>query len=77
MTAVGINGFRIVGSTVAEGVAAGYLLKNGRYTLISYPGATLTTGRDINDQGHIVGSFNDGVGFVHEYLRVQPKSPRF
>ena len=53
-----------------------YLLTQRGFTSIDFPHATLTTGRDVNDQGHIVGSFRDEAGYVHGYLRVPRKAGR-
>ena len=48
----------VVGRFVSNGTAFGYLLRNGKLTILSFPGATAgTTPTSINDQGVVVGNY--------------------
>ena len=48
----------VVGRFVSNGAAFGYLLRNGKLTILSFPGATAgTTPTSINDQGVVVGNY--------------------
>ena len=62
VTANGINDLGdITGQVLANGVQQGYLLHQGKVTLISFPGATGGTfPTSINNAGVIVGSYNLG-----------------
>jgi hypothetical protein len=47
----------VVGRIVANGAAFGFLLRNGKLTILSFPGAQSgTTPNSINDQGVVVGN---------------------
>jgi probable HAF family extracellular repeat protein len=46
----------------------GFLLDDGAFTPIDFPGALGTVAFGINDRGHIVGSFVDNRGAVHGFL---------
>ncbi len=49
----------VVGGFVANGAAFGYLLRNGKLTILSFPGAKAgTTPTSINDQGVVVGNYS-------------------
>jgi hypothetical protein len=41
-----------------DGVAHGFLLRDGDFTSINYPGAAYTDARGSNAQGEIVGTYN-------------------
>ena len=41
-----------------------FLLKDGVFTVLDFPGATATFLQDLNDQGEIVGAYN-GVASTH------------
>jgi uncharacterized membrane protein len=48
----------VVGRFVSNGAAFGYLLRNGKLTILSFPGAQAgTTPTSINDEGVIVGNY--------------------
>ncbi|MGB8131130.1 MAG: hypothetical protein WCG81_15175 [Candidatus Angelobacter sp.] len=48
----------VVGRFVANGTAFGFLLHNGKMTILSFPGARSgTTPASINDQGVVVGNY--------------------
>ena len=62
-----ITGF----SLDAAGVAHGFLLWKGKFTTIGYPGALQTSPRGINNEGDVVGQFDNGPasttsGFIRE-----------
>jgi probable HAF family extracellular repeat protein len=49
----------VVGRFVANDTAFGFLLRNGKLTILSFPGAQSgTTPSSINDQGVVVGNFS-------------------
>jgi uncharacterized membrane protein len=57
----------LVGEYSLSGVRFGFLLQNGQYTSISYPGANVTITRPWKitpDGQHIIGFYNDLHGFV-------------
>ncbi len=63
----------IVGAYVdGKGVTHGFVLRQGRYTTVDYPGAKVhfTQVMAINEQGDIVGSYADGT-VAHGFLRQQ------
>lgn len=68
--ATGINNVGdIVGSS--EGSAAGlrgYLLHNGHFTTIVFPGSSRTDANGINGFGTIVGTYGDARGFNHGFM---------
>jgi uncharacterized membrane protein len=48
----------VVGRFVSNGAAFGYLLRNGKLTILSFPGAQAgTTPTSINDEGVVVGNY--------------------
>ncbi|MGA7355566.1 MAG: hypothetical protein WA431_17520 [Candidatus Cybelea sp.] len=75
--ATGIDGHGdIVGYlTLSSGVVAGFLLKNGKYQILSYPGATATEFLGITIYDAIVGSFVGAGGVTHGFLLQHPSSP--
>ena len=46
----------------------GYLLDNGAFTQIDFPGALETQAQKINNRGQIVGNFLDAERDIHRYL---------
>jgi hypothetical protein len=52
------------------GQPRGFLLRDGEFTRIDFPGAPLTAVWDINARGEIVGSFRDTSGRVHGFIRI-------
>ena len=57
----------------AEPPTHGFLLRQGEYTAIDFPGSTSTTVFGINDDGVMVGLFSDKKGHTHGFKAV-PKS---
>jgi uncharacterized membrane protein len=51
------------------GLIHGFLLRNGEFTSIDFPDATVTIATGINPQVDIVGAYLDQSGKVHGYLR--------
>ena len=47
----------------------GFLLENGSFTSLTFPGATVTTARGINPGGAVVGWYQDATG-AHGYLAI-------
>jgi probable HAF family extracellular repeat protein len=67
--AVGINNDgAIVGRFRSGTTDHGYLLCEGSYTTIDFPGAAATSGHRINDSREIVGFYIDSSGHTHGYL---------
>jgi probable HAF family extracellular repeat protein len=50
------------------GAFHGFLLDDGTFTQINFPGATATSAAGINDRGQIVGIFQDAAGAAHSFL---------
>src|SRR5207245_1633405 len=50
------------------GVTRGYLVSDGDFTSIEYPGATFTGAYGNNPCGDIVGRYRDAGGVTHGYL---------
>jgi uncharacterized membrane protein len=48
----------------------GFLLRNGEFTLIDYPGIASTEPTGINDDGVIIGRYTDSDGRVHGFKAV-------
>jgi probable HAF family extracellular repeat protein len=48
----------------------GFLLTEGRYEAIDFPGAAYTTVLGINDDGEIVGQFTNRSGVAHGFKAV-------
>jgi hypothetical protein len=48
----------------------GYLLRNGKFRVIDYPGAAATELHAINNYGTIVGEFTDATGTIHGFKAV-------
>jgi uncharacterized membrane protein len=60
---------QIVGWFVKDdGTTHGFLLSQGVYTTIDFPGAAVTYADGINDAGQIVGSYLDSGGVNHGFL---------
>ena len=54
----------------------GFLLRNGRFTTIDFPGAVATVAWGINNSGQVVGAQTDSKGAMHGYVaRVTPAGP--
>jgi probable HAF family extracellular repeat protein len=49
-------------------VTAPFVLAQGTYTQIDYPGASATFGQSINTVGDVVGTYNDSSGNTHGFL---------
>jgi uncharacterized membrane protein len=60
----------IVGSyDDSEGLSHGFLLRNGVFSVVDFPGDVVTLGaRAINARGDIIGNFLDAGSVVHGYL---------
>lgn len=54
--------------TSSDGHQHGFLLNNGKYQTIDYPGSTETAARWINPSGEIVGEYTDTSGKIHGYI---------
>jgi len=64
----GINAAGIVVGNFSKGtITKGFKLDNGKYTLIRFSGAQVTTPQAINDNGLVVGSYFDGT-LYHGFL---------
>jgi probable HAF family extracellular repeat protein len=48
----------------------GFLLRQGEYTAIDFPGSTSTSVFGINDDGVMVGFFSDKKGHTHGFKAV-------
>jgi probable HAF family extracellular repeat protein len=60
---------QIVGFFVKDdGTTHGFLLSQGIYTTVDFPGAVVTTPSGINDAGQIVGGYVDSSGVSHGFL---------
>jgi probable HAF family extracellular repeat protein len=53
---------QIVGDYGTSGTSA-FIYSNGIYTNISYPQSSLTSAQGINDNGEVVGYYQDGAGY--------------
>src|SRR5215469_7756305 len=59
----------IVGSySSPDGKTHGFLLSQGVYTSIDFPGANSTSANGINSEGEIVGQYFDAAGKEHGFL---------
>ena len=54
-------------------ISHGYLLRNGKFSAIDFPGATSTGLAAINNDGTIVGEFTDVKGTIHGFKAVPRK----
>jgi hypothetical protein len=52
----------VVGDIVVGTVTTGFVLRQGTFQPVAYPGATFTTALGINERGDIVGTYNAGSG---------------
>ena len=68
--AAGVNDLGdIVGQFDRNGTGLGFLLRNGKLTIISFPGATRGTfPSGINNQGVIVGNYFTSDGGIHGFM---------
>jgi uncharacterized membrane protein len=55
----------------APGNTQGFLLNDGVFTSIDFPGSVFTTAIDINSEGTIVGRYNTADGTAHGYQRTR------
>jgi hypothetical protein len=46
----------------------GFLLRDGEFTSIDFPGALYTRALAINSRGDIVGAYRDAAGVNHDFL---------
>jgi len=67
-----VGGFAFVGSVdeCSDAPHHGFILRDGRYMLIDFPGATHTRALAINDDGVIVGEYMDSHGIGHGFKAV-------
>jgi hypothetical protein len=56
-----------VGQYTSAGVTHGFLLSEGEFASIDFPGASLTITRGINSEGDIVGQYTSA-GVTHGFL---------
>ena len=52
----------------STGAAHGFLLEDGEFTSIDFPGATDTRAFGINERGDIVGNYVDADKRTHAYI---------
>ena len=71
--AFGINNLGEVVGIDYRGPANGFLLENGIFTIIDFPGADYTEAFGINDLGQVVGAYHDASG-THGFLAT-PTTP--
>jgi len=48
--------------------AEGYIIKDGKLTILKAPGSTFTQALGVNDKDEVVGTFNDANGVAHGFL---------
>jgi PEP-CTERM motif len=53
----------------------GFLLQNGVFTQIDFPGAVYTEAGDSNNRGQFVGLFGDAAGVTHGFLATPVPEP--
>jgi len=46
----------------------GFILRGGALTLLDFPGSTFTQALGVNNQGVVVGTYNDNAGTAHGFL---------
>lgn len=63
--AIGINNFGVI---VGSAGLDGFVLRNGKFSTIRFPGSSSTTAWSINDSGVIVGIYADTIGFNHAFM---------
>ena len=63
--ALGINNFGVI---VGAGGSDGFVLNNGKFSTVRFPGSSRTTANGINDFGTIVGIYGDAKGFNHAFM---------
>ncbi|HXO39317.1 MAG TPA: hypothetical protein VN872_11805 [Candidatus Acidoferrum sp.] len=63
--AIGINNFSVI---VGSAGLDGFVLRNGKFTTIHFPGSSRTAAHAINDSGVIVGVYGDSIGFNHAFM---------
>lgn len=74
--ALGINNSdSVVGEGDSNFVAHGFLRRNGRLLYpIDFPGSISTILNSINDNGWMVGSYNDSAGVTHGFVMIPPNT---
>jgi probable HAF family extracellular repeat protein len=55
--------------TSTSGIDSGFLLKNGSFSPITFPGAASTDAFKISNTGQIVGFYTDSSGVTHGFTR--------
>ena len=58
----------IVGAYKTNGVYHGFILKDGKYFTLDFPGAVRTAATGINDRGQVVGLFADSSGHYQGFI---------
>src|SRR5262249_52774262 len=60
---------RFPGSTpIRPGVMHGFLLNQGQFTILNFPGATATQAFGLNNQRQVGGSYTDSAGLIHGFI---------
>jgi len=54
--------------SVSDGITYGFVLEDGRYQTIAFPGAAATVASDINNRGTIIGDYFDVDGNDHGFI---------
>ena len=62
------NASTIVGRSETAGVRSGFVMKDGKFKSVSYPGAAQTWITSINDFGTLGGFYEDADGNYHAFL---------
>ena len=74
--AIGINdNGLIVGAAYNTSQIAGYLLKNGTFSVLNPPGSTYTYTTGINNNGTIVGWYFGATGNTHGFILSETNTP--
>ncbi|MFY9738253.1 MAG: hypothetical protein WAK11_04285 [Candidatus Cybelea sp.] len=77
-SAINDRGWIVGWKTAASGAIEGWLLVDGRFTNLAYPGAVSTKPSGISESDETVGSFEDASGNTHGFILTQPfKAPRW
>lgn len=63
--AMGINNFGVI---VGSAGANGFVLRNGQFSTVRFPGSSRTQAFGINDFGTIVGTYGDATGINHGFM---------
>ncbi len=62
----------VVGQYSSEGRAHGFLLSGATVTPVDYPGARFTSPADINNHGHVVGTWDAGAFLTQDLVNFTP-----